>query len=210
MRSDGGQRGVLDAARTSSRSGARRARPAARPPGPTQPGPEPPALQDQPGPGVQLARVVADQVAEQPERRALGARRRGAPRGAWAARRSRPAGRRARGSPTRARRRRASRAAASGCRTTSSTPTARNGTTWATVLSVHSAPRRRRRCASARGRQWTAASSGSPAARGGRAAARAAAGSAAGDRQPQDHELGVDGQLGHLLGVPLPVLTMAK
>jgi hypothetical protein len=36
-----------------------------------------------------------------------------------------------------------------------------NGTTWATVVSVHSAPRRRRSRSSTPGRQGTLASSGS-------------------------------------------------
>ncbi len=52
-------------------------------------------------------------------------------------------------------------AIASGWIRTSTIAAARNGTTCAAVVSVHSAPRRRRRCASIGGRQWTAAVSGS-------------------------------------------------
>ncbi len=50
---------------------------------------------------------------------------------------------------------------ASGCTRNSATPAAMNGTTWATVMAVHIRLARSRRPASARGRQWTAASSGS-------------------------------------------------
>src|SRR5512132_2316470 len=75
-------------------------------------------------------------------------------------------------------------------------PAARNGTTWAIVVVVQRASVRRRRCASTRGRQWTAASSGSGSA--------AMACLPAGDRQAHDHEVGVDRQLADLLGLPLP------
>jgi hypothetical protein len=50
---------------------------------------------------------------------------------------------------------------ASGCTRKSTMPAAMNGTTWATAVSVHSRLVRSRRRSSARGRQWTAASSGS-------------------------------------------------
>ncbi len=50
---------------------------------------------------------------------------------------------------------------ASGCTRKSAMPAAMNGTTWATVMAVHIRLVRSRRRASARGRQWTAASSGS-------------------------------------------------
>src|SRR6266542_4331 len=85
--------------------------------------------------------------------------------------------------------------AASGWTATSAPAAARNGTTWATVVAVHSASVRRRRCGSTRGRQWTAASSGSGSA--------AMACLPAGDRQTHDHEVRVDRQLADLLGLPL-------
>src|SRR4051812_6866915 len=88
-------------------------------------------------------------------------------------------------------------AAASGSMTSSSTPAATNGTTCATVVSVHNLPRVRSRAASIGARQWTAAVSGS----GAPAAWTPIAPLSAADRQPQDHQVGVDGQLLDLLGV---------
>ena len=67
---------------------------------PDEPDAERAALQREPRAGVQLARVVAEQVAEQAERRALRRRRR---RAAAGARRSRRGSRTAPGSPRRAR-----------------------------------------------------------------------------------------------------------
>ena len=75
------------------------------------------ALEHEPGARVQLARVVADEVAEQPERRRAPARRRAAGR---AAARWRRAWRRAPGSPTRARARSAATGNDSGSSTNSS------------------------------------------------------------------------------------------
>ena len=49
---------------------------------------------------------------------------------------------------------------ASGWSDISSVAAPANGTTWATIVSVHRRPRRRRWAASTRGRQWTPASSG--------------------------------------------------
>ena len=80
-----------------------------RPPGrtssapasPTSQTPSAPRSSDEPGAGVQLARLVAEQVAEQPERRPLRRRRPRAARGRTTARRG---WRTAPGSPTRARR----------------------------------------------------------------------------------------------------------
>ena len=54
-------------------------------------------------------------------------------------------------------------ATASGWTRNRTTPAAMNGTTCATVVSVHSLPRLRRRAPSIGGRQWTAAVSGSAA-----------------------------------------------
>ena len=69
---------------------------------------------------------------------------------------------------------------------------AMNGTVCATVVSVQVRPRPRSRRASARGRQWTAAVSG-----------RAERRSPARDRAAQDHELGVERQLGDLARLAL-------
>src|SRR5512132_157718 len=87
-------------------------------------------------------------------------------------------------------------ATASGCTRNITTPAATNGTTWAIVIAVHSMPVRSMRRASTRGRQWTAASSGS-------GSAATALRLPAGDRQPHDHQVGVDRQLAHLLGLAL-------
>src|SRR5690242_8541495 len=92
---------------------------------------------------------------------------------------------------------------------TSSTALARNGMVCATVVAVQIRPRRRSERASARGRQETLASSGSVGALAPAGALGSGPGSAAalmsppGDRAAQDHELGVERQLAHLLGVPL-------
>src|SRR5689334_3260509 len=92
---------------------------------------------------------------------------------------------------------------ASGCTMNSATPAAMKGTTWAIVMSVHVRPVRSSRRASTRGRQWTAASSGSGSATWASGSAATGSGLPAGDRQAHDHELGVDRQLAHLLGVTL-------
>src|SRR5436305_610530 len=76
-------------------------------------------------------------------------------------------------------------------------PTAMNGATRQTVVSVHSHPWRAIERGLARGRQWTAASSGSEPAPG-------AAGMdvlAPGDRPAQDHRRRLERQLPDLLGV---------
>ena len=73
MRSRAGSVGVGDAARTSSTRAGRRAD-EQRARLPDEPDAERAALQHEAGPRVQLARLVADEVAEQPERGALGAR----------------------------------------------------------------------------------------------------------------------------------------
>src|SRR5919198_4939039 len=85
---------------------------------------------------------------------------------------------------------------ASGWTMNSTTPAAMNGTTWATVIAVHINPVRSMRRASTRGRQWTAASSGS-------GSAATAMLLPAGDRQAHDHEVGVERQLADLLGLAL-------
>src|SRR6478672_3038899 len=86
--------------------------------------------------------------------------------------------------------------AASGCTRNSATPAAMNGTTCAIVISVQNRSVRSTRRASTRGRQWTAASSGS-------GSAATAPALPAGDRQAHDHEVGVDRQVAHLLGLAL-------
>src|SRR5437764_11517611 len=84
------------------------------------------------------------------------------------------------------------------------TATAMKGTTWATVVSVQSCPRRRSVAWLARRRQGTAASSGrGPAACWKRAASTALL--AAGDRTPQDHRVGLQRQLADLRGLARPV-----
>src|SRR5919198_18941 len=85
---------------------------------------------------------------------------------------------------------------ASGWTMNSTTPAAMNGTTWATVIAVHISPVRSMGRASTRGRQWTAASSGS-------GSAATAMLLPAGDRQAHDHEIGVERQLADLLGLAL-------
>ena len=140
---------------------------------------------------VQLARVVADEVAEQPERRAP---------------RRRPARRVRRGRTTfaprcgvelgddpRVRDAASATGSASGWSATSATPAARNGTTCARSSASTARPRARRRRRRRAGASGRAASSG-----------RALAGRpslAAGDRPAQDHEVGVDRQLLDVLGV---------
>ena len=134
--------------RTSSPRGARPTARAARPPR-RRPTPEAPGLDHEARPGVQVARVVADEVAEQAEGGALG--RRVGPRArahdVRAARRVElrddPGVREAH--ERHRRRQRLERE--------QQTAAARNGTTCATVVSVHSRPRRRRRASSTRGRQ---------------------------------------------------------
>src|SRR3954453_5311365 len=81
--------------------------------------------------------------------------------------------------------------AASGLSATIPPATAMNGTTWAVVMPVHSRASCASLSASTRRRQWTAASSG-------RASAKELP---AGDRRPHDHEVGVDRQLAHHLGL---------
>src|SRR4051812_36833028 len=80
-----------------------------------------------------------------------------------------------------------------GLTATSTSAAARKGTTCATVVAVHQRPSVRSRRASMRARQWTPATSGrtSP-----------ANGLAAADGQAHDHEVGVERQLAHLVGVP--------
>src|SRR3954451_24719662 len=90
---------------------------------------------------------------------------------------------------------------ASGCTANRTAPAPTNGTTCAVVVAVHSAAVRLRRRSSTSGRQWTAWRSGRPSAAPGRSRVRS--GSAARDRQAHDHELGVERQLAHLLGVAL-------
>ena len=138
-----------------------------RPPGrdeqrarlPHQPHAEGAALEHQPGAGVQRRGPRGRRGRRAARAPALGARRRG---GALGAHHVRAALRvelgdeprlRERDQPTRRR------PAAEGGRAATATTT--NGTTWATVVSVHSAPRRRSARSSTRGRQWTDASSGS-------------------------------------------------
>src|SRR5205085_488916 len=79
------------------------------------------------------------------------------------------------------------------------TAAATNGEAWATVVRVHSRSARRRLDSLTRFRQGTAASSGSVQPEGSWRSAVAAV-SASGDWSPQDHQLGVDRQLAHLLG----------
>ena len=66
------QLGVVARARSSSRRAGRPAATSSAPASPTSHVPSAPALEHEPGPRVQLARVVADEVAEQAERGALG------------------------------------------------------------------------------------------------------------------------------------------
>src|SRR3954468_16922913 len=86
--------------------------------------------------------------------------------------------------------------AASGCSATMPTATTRNGTTCAAVVSVHSFASRASLSASTRRRQWTAATSGRT--------SSAKARLAAGDRGAHDHQVGVDRQRAHHLGLALP------
>src|SRR3954452_12860119 len=81
----------------------------------------------------------------------------------------------------------------SGCSASRAAAAPRTGTTCATVVAVHHRPSIRSRRASIRARQWTPATSGrtSP-----------AKSLAAADRQAHDHQVGVERQLAHLLGVP--------
>src|SRR3954468_1323978 len=102
-----------------------------------------------------------------------------------------------------------------GLTATSTSAAAMKGTTGATVVAVHQPPGTRSRRASMRARQWTPATSGrtspatraQPRVRGSSAPdsagfAGASAGSAAADGQAHDHQVGVERQLAHLLGVP--------
>src|SRR3954454_5415187 len=86
---------------------------------------------------------------------------------------------------------------ASGCTANRTAPAPMNGTTCAVVVAVQSAAVRLRRRSSTSGRQCTTRRSGRPS----RATARP--GSAAGDRQAHDPELGVERQLAYLLGMAL-------
>ena len=115
-----------------------------------QPGAERAALDHEPGCGVQVARRVPDEVAEQAERGAL--------RGGASSCRPRPhdvgaaRGVERRDDPrVREARERDRRAAQDSQHSSAAVPT--NGTTCATVVSVHSRPRRSSRSPSARGRQ---------------------------------------------------------
>ena len=161
-----------------------------------QPDAERAALQHQAGPRVQLARLVADEVAEQPERAALGARRaaRLRPHHVGAALR-----RTARGSPTRAPSARRPTGARSG---SSATRTRRGGDERDAVRDRAHRPARPR--SAARGVDARAP--------GDRARAREApaTGSPAGDRAAQDHEVGVGGSSRTCSAWPSPALTMAK
>src|SRR3954454_2487833 len=87
---------------------------------------------------------------------------------------------------------------ASGCKANRTAPAPMNGTTSAVVVVVHTVAIRCRRRSSTSGRQWTACRSGNPS-----SAADIGRRSAAGDRQAHDHELGVDREVAHLLGVAL-------
>ena len=104
-----------------------------------------------------VARVVVEQVAEQPDRALLGAvggaatrgRTTFAPRCAYSSGITHACARHA-----------SATGSASGFSHISSAAAPTNGTMCAAVVSVHSAPARRRRSSSTRGRQWTAAVSG--------------------------------------------------
>src|SRR4051812_36230195 len=92
----------------------------------------------------------------------------------------------------------------SGWSSISTTATAMNGTTCATVVRVQSLPRRRRVASLARGRQGTAASSG----RGPAACWKPAASTvvlAAGDGPAEDDRVGIERELADLRGVPRTV-----
>src|SRR3954454_24449186 len=80
-----------------------------------------------------------------------------------------------------------------------------NGTTWATVVSVHSWLRRSIERSLTRGRQGTAASSGRGVPTGRVAASGSGSAMAlpARDRAAHDHQLGLGGQLAHLGGLTL-------
>ena len=153
MRSPPGRSGSSTPHAVADARAARRGRTSSAPASPDEPHAQPPALEHQPGARVQVARVVADEVPEQPDRSALGAGRRAAACGrtTLAPRcgvelRDDPRVRDAR-QRDRQRQRLDQRAAA--------TPAAMNGTTCATVVSVHSGrcgPGARRRRAGASGR----------------------------------------------------------
>ncbi len=98
--------------------------------------------------------------------------------------------------------------AANGSSQMSTAPARTNGRTCATVVSVHSRPMRCSRAASTRGRQYTAAVSGrTPGATSGGAAA---ANLASRDGLAQDDGVRAHGELADLLGLPGPVVTIAR
>ena len=162
-----------------------------------QPDAERAALEHEAGARVQVARLVADEVAEQAERRALRPAVRARPRGAA---RSRRAWRTARGSPTRAR----------AGRTRPARPAARAHSSTPDAASERDRVRDRRERPQPRAAVEAALVDPRPPVDGrglGKDRSALRRRSPARDRAAQDHELGVERQLVDLPRVPLALVS---